>query len=45
MKDLAVTLEVAIQFVKKQIRQKYTLRQDFESPVYTSGQLRLVKSY
>ena len=41
LKVLAKALEVTIQFVLQQIRQKYTLRQDFESPVCTSDQLRL----
>ena len=43
LKVLAKALEVTIQFVLQQIRQRCTVRQDFESPLYTSDQLRLYK--
>ena len=41
LKRLVQTVEEAIQLILQQIRQKYTLRQDFESPVCASDQLRL----
>ena len=43
LKRLAVTVEVAILLVLQQNRQRCTVRQDFESPLYISDQLRLEK--
>ena len=44
LKRLGYTIEEAIQLVQKQIRQRCTVRQDFESPLYISDQLRLEKA-
>ena len=41
LKVLVQTLEVAIWLFKQLIRQRCTVRQDFESPLYTPDQLRL----
>ena len=41
LKLLFQTVEEAIQLILQQIRQRCTLRQDFESPVCASDQLRL----
>ena len=44
LKRLVQTVEEAIQLILQQIRQRCTLRQDLESPVCASDQLRLSRS-
>ena len=44
LKRLGCTIEEATQLVQKQIRQRCTVRQDLESPLYISDRLRPSKS-